>query len=99
MRNKNTETVTLGSLMCHLRKSKSLKQKDLSELTGVSRQTISEWERGNNLGCTERALGLLAVLGARLVHNSGAEHVLQLTVNKRLASAIQNSGLEVHQDG
>lgn len=76
-----------------------MSQKDLAAATGISRQAISYWESDRNLKQIEQALGLLAYLGATLIHNNGSEHLLQLTVTKRLADAIHNSGPIIHQDG
>jgi len=52
----------VGNLIYHLRKEKSMTQKQLADLMNISDKTISKWERG--LGCPD--VSLLAELSSLL---------------------------------
>ena len=50
--------MTFGEKIVFLRKSKGMSQDQLAELLGVTRQSVSKWERDEVVADTDRSLAL-----------------------------------------
>lgn len=55
--------MTFGEKIVFLRKSKGMSQDQLAELLGVTRQSVSKWERGEVVADTDRVLALSRLFG------------------------------------
>lgn len=55
--------MTFGEKIVSLRKQKGLSQDQLAELLGVSRQSVSKWERDEAFADTEKVLALSRIFG------------------------------------
>ena len=59
--------VELGAAIREARLIAGLSQTGLADALGVRQSSVSQWERGGTAPATRHLLGLLALLGARLV--------------------------------
>ena len=55
--------MTFGEKIVFLRKSKGMSQDQLAALLGVTRQSVSKWERGEVVADTDRVLALSRLFG------------------------------------
>ena len=55
--------MTFGEKIVFLRKSKGMSQDQLAELLGVTRQSVSKWERDEVVADTDRILALSKLFG------------------------------------
>jgi transcriptional regulator with XRE-family HTH domain len=81
-----------GEKISKLKKAKKLSQIELANLTGISRDAISKYERGDVLPSVEYAKRIADALGVSLdflVSNSEQEEALDNEAVKRI-KAIQN---------
>lgn len=67
----------LGSRIAQLRREKKLSQEALAEKTGVSRQAVSKWERGESAPDTENLITLSEVFGVTLDELLNKEKALE----------------------
>ena len=58
--------MTLGERIAHYRKQQRLSQELLSQQLGVSRQSVSKWERDESMPEAEKLPQLAKVLGVSL---------------------------------
>ena len=74
--------MTFGKKITSLRKSKNMSQDQLAELLGVSRQSVSKWERDEVIADTDRILAI-----SKLFHVS-CDYLLNDTIEAIQAQSI-----------
>lgn len=65
--------MTFGERLIKLRRAKGLSQEALGDMVGVTRQTVSKWERGDSTPELEKLVELARVFGVSLDELAGME--------------------------
>src|SRR5437868_15030054 len=87
-----SENLPFGELLQQLRKSKKMKQKQLAKLIGVSRETVSLWERGEYKPETDTSLyELVRFLG---LTEQEQQQLFEAYTVTALATSFHNAPLE-----
>ncbi len=66
--------MTFGERLMKLRRAKGLSQEALGDMVGVTRQTVSKWERGDSTPELEKLVELARVFGVSLDELAGLAH-------------------------
>ena len=74
--------IELGAAIRAARKAAELSQQDLAAALGVRQSTVSQWERGGTTPRTKHLLGLLRLLGPRLIRPLLREEVVVTPVDR-----------------
>lgn len=82
----------LGRHIAYQRRRNCMTQKDLAAQIGMPRQTLCEWEKGNNSAQAVRVLEVLVAVNSPLIHNTELEALSDPAENKGLSEPVQNTG-------
>ncbi len=87
-----------GSLIEQLRREKNMTQAELAGALGVSKQAVSNWERGKRFPDVSLIEDIAAVLGLSVAEIIKGERIQETTVSKEEAAVLVLEALSVQKN-